>query len=283
VVTDRLLTAADVRRLLTAHGLAPRKARGQHFVIDPNTIRKIVREAQVSPGELVCEVGAGLGSLTLGLRAAGARVVAVEIDPGLVSALAQVVGDDAGIQIVEADALRIDYRDLVGDGPAALVANLPYHVATPIVFGALDAAVFDRLVVMVQREVGERWVATVGSPRYGAVSVKLAALADVDLVGRISRSAFYPVPNVDSALVRVVPRPWTAPAPRERLFACIEQGFAQRRKRLRNALATDRRPPAAVETALTDAGLAAGARAEELDLHAWVGLAQALDPPRSPR
>jgi 16S rRNA (adenine1518-N6/adenine1519-N6)-dimethyltransferase len=282
VVSGRLPTAADVRRLLAKHGLAPRKARGQHFVIDPNTIRKVVREADLAPSDLVCEVGAGLGSLTLGLRAAGAHVVAVEIDAGLVSALTELVGDDPGVQIVEGDALRLDHGDLVGGGPAALVANLPYHVATPIVFRALEAAVFDRLVVMVQREVGERWAATVESPRYGAVSVKLAAQADVTLRGRISRSAFYPVPNVDSVLVRLDPKPWSAPVPRQQLFAYIEQGFAQRRKRLRNALASERHRPAAVEAALATVGLDAGARAEELDLPAWIALTQALDPPPSP-
>lgn len=269
-----LLTPRDVRRLLDAHGIAPRKAHGQNFVVDPNTVRKVVRDAGVRPGELVCEIGPGLGSLTVGLRAAGARVVAVEIDAGLVRALAEVVGDDPGVRIVHADALSCDLGALVGDR-GVLVSNLPYNVATPLVLRALAAGVFDRLHVMVQREVGERWAADAGDAAYGAVSVKLAALADVAVAGQVSRNAFYPVPNVDSVTVHLAPRPWAQPVDRATLFRLVTAGFAQRRKRLRNALA-GADPPASVEAALSAAGLDTGARAEELDLAAWVRLASAL-------
>jgi 16S rRNA (adenine1518-N6/adenine1519-N6)-dimethyltransferase len=127
-VVTRLLSVADVRRLLTAYGIAPHKDRGQNFVVDPNTVRKTVRDAAVRPGELVCEIGPGLGSLTLALREAGARVVAVEVDAGLVRALAEVVGDDPDITVVHADALAVDFVELVDGGPAALIANLPYPV-----------------------------------------------------------------------------------------------------------------------------------------------------------
>jgi 16S rRNA (adenine1518-N6/adenine1519-N6)-dimethyltransferase len=278
VVSTRLLGRADVQRLLAEHGLAPRRSRGQNFVVDANTVRKVVRDAVVGAGDLVCEIGAGLGSLTLALREAGARVVAVEVDPGLVRALRTVVGDDPAVRVVEGDALRLDYGVLLGGERAALVANLPYNVATPVVIGALTAGVFDRLLVMVQREVGERWVARVGDTPYGAVSVKIAALADARVAARVSRRAFYPAPNVDSVTVRLQPRPWRAPVPRERLFAVVDAGFAQRRKRLRNALATPARPPPAVERALANAGLPAGTRAEELDLAAWSALAAALEP-----
>jgi 16S rRNA (adenine1518-N6/adenine1519-N6)-dimethyltransferase len=276
-VSAPLLTPADVRRLLAEHGLAPRRARGQNFVVDPNTVRKIVRDAGVGPDDLVCEVGAGLGSLTLALRAAGARVVALEIDPGLVRALRAVVGDDPGVRIVEADAVRVDYGALLGAGRAVLVANLPYNVATPVVITALTQGAFAHLFVMVQREVGERWAAGPGHPLYGAVSVKVAALADARLAGRVSRRAFHPVPRVDSVTVRLVPRPWAAPVPRAALFALVEAGFAQRRKQLRNALATAARPPGAVEQALRTAGLSSGARAEELDVGAWGALAHTLE------
>jgi 16S rRNA (adenine1518-N6/adenine1519-N6)-dimethyltransferase len=275
-VSGRLLGATDVRRLLAAHGIAPHKDRGQNFVVDPNTVRKVVRDAGVRPGERVCEIGPGLGSLTLGLREAGALVVAVEIDAGLVRALEEVVGDDPDVAVVHGDALTVDLADLVGGGPAALVANLPYNVATPVVFHALDADVFDRLFVMVQREVGQRWVARPGDPLYGAVSVKLAALADVEVAARISRTAFYPVPNVDSVTVRLRPRAWDAPVSREALFAVVEAGFGQRRKRLRNALATPERTPAQVEAALAAAGLEPGARAEELSHDAWTALARTV-------
>jgi 16S rRNA (adenine1518-N6/adenine1519-N6)-dimethyltransferase len=280
VVTRPLLTPTEVRRLLREHGLAPRKAHGQNFVVDANTVRKVVRDAGVAAGDLVCEVGPGLGSLTLALREAGARVVAVEIDAGLAAALREVVGDDPEVTVVHADALRVDYDELLGGAPARLVANLPYNVATPIVIGALASGAFWSLHVMVQREVGERWVATVGDPAYGAVSVKVAAMAQAHIAATVSRTAFYPVPNVDSVTVALTQRPLAAAAGREvdrdRLFRLVEQGFAQRRKRLRNALATADRPAAEVEAALAAAGLDSTARAEELDLAAWATLTEAL-------
>ena len=269
-----LLTPRDVRRLLDAHGVAPRKAHGQNFVVDPNTVRKIVRDAGVRPGELVCEIGPGVGSLTVALRAAGARVVALEVDAGLVRALTEVVGDDPGVRIVHGDALTGDLAALAG-GPAALVSNLPYNIATPLVLRALAAGVFDRLHVMVQREVGERWAAEAGDTAYGAVSVKLAALADVAVAGRVSRHAFYPMPNVDSVTVRLQPRPWTHDVEQATLFRLVNAGFSQRRKRLRNALAAEH-AASEVEAALAAAGLDAGARAEELDLAEWLRLTAAL-------
>jgi 16S rRNA (adenine1518-N6/adenine1519-N6)-dimethyltransferase len=275
-----LLTPVEVRRLMEAHKLAPRKAAGQNFVVDPNTVRKVVRDAGIQAGELVCEVGPGLGSLTLALREAGARVLAIEVDAGLIRALGDVLGGDPDVMVLHGDALEIDFARVVGDGPAAFVSNLPYNIATPIVMRALESEVFDRLLVMVQREVGQRWVATVGDPHYGAVSVKVAAMAHARIVATISRSAFYPVPNVDSVTVRLDPVAWQHPVDRRRLLRLVGAGFAQRRKRLRNALATDARRPADVEAALGHAGLDPAARAEELALGDWVALAAALERPR---
>lgn len=271
-----LLTPADVRRLMADHRLAPHKALGQNFVVDPNTARKVVTAAEVGPGDLVVEVGAGLGSLTLALRVAGARVVAVEVDAGMVRALDEVVGADRGVTVVHADALASDFRALTGGQRAALVANLPYNLATPIVMAALASGAFDDLLVMVQKEVGHRWVARVGDPLYAGVSVKVAALAGAALAGAVSRNAFYPVPNVDSVLVRLRRRP--PPGDRQLLFDVVDTAFRQRRKRLRNALATPQRPPASVEAALRRAGLDEGARAEELDLEGFVALTAALHP-----
>jgi 16S rRNA (adenine1518-N6/adenine1519-N6)-dimethyltransferase len=277
-----LLTPADVRRLLERHGLAPSKARGQNFVVDPNTVRKVVRDAGVRAGELVCEVGPGLGSLTLALREAGARVVAVEVDAGLVHALRDVLGDDPGVRIVHADALAVDLSRLLGGGPAALVANLPYNLATPLILAAMRVPAFSRAHVMVQREVGQRWVARPGDALYGAVSVKLAALAESRLVAAVPRGAFWPVPNVDSVTVALCRRTGLA-ADRDSLFRLIDEGFAQRRKRLRNALAVGGRTAATVESALRAAGLDPFARAEELALDDWMRLAGVLTaPPRSP-
>lgn len=274
-VARPLLTPVDVRRLLGTYGLAPRKALGQTFVVDPNTVRKIVRDAGVTAGECVCEVGPGLGSLTLALREAGAQVVAVEVDSGFVRALGDVVGDDEAVRVVHADALQIDFRALLGE-PAAFVSNLPYHVATPIMLRALGSKAFTRLFAMVQREVGQRWVADVGDARYGAVSLKIRAQAHGRIVARVSRAAFYPIPNVDSVTVALEPRPWSLPVDRDRLFRLIDAGFAQRRKRLRNALAVAGYTPGAVEAALAAMGLGPGIRAEELDLDGWGTLADAL-------
>jgi len=279
-VATGLLTPRRVRELLTTHGLAPSKRLGQNFVVDANVVRKVVRDAGVAPGEGVVEIGPGLGSLTLALREAGATVLAVEVDAGMVRALGDVVGADPGVAVVHADALHADWPALTAGlpPPPALVANLPYNVATPIVLHALESRAFGRLLVMVQREVGERWAAGPGSARYGAVSVKVAALAAAAVVAAVPRGAFWPVPNVDSVTVGLTPRPWPYDVVRRHVVALVDAGFAQRRKRLRNALGTGGRPPAAVETALAAAGLDPGARAEELDLDAWVALARHLAP-----
>lgn len=271
-----MLTPVDVARLLATHGLAPHKTLGQNFVVDPNTVRKVVRDAGVERGDLVVEVGPGLGSLTLALVEAGAQVIAVEVDSGLVRALGEVVRGREGVTVLHADALAVDYGALLHGRPAAMVANLPYNVATPIVITALEAGVFTSLFVMVQKEVAKRWAARVGDPLYSAVSVKVAALADAEVVAAVSRHAFRPIPNVDSATVRLVAHPWRSGAPRDVLFPLIEAGFGQRRKRLRNALATPARSPAVVERALAAADLAAGARAEELDVAAWDRLATVI-------
>ena len=272
--TGELMTASRIRRLLEAHGLAPSKRRGQNFVVDANTVRKVVRDAGVRAGDRVVEVGPGVGSLTLALRAAGAHVVAVEIDRGLAAALADVV--DGGVRIIHADALSIDYRAIV-DRPALLVANLPYNVATPLVITALESGCFSGLHVMVQREVGERWCADVGHTRYGAVSIKIAALATARIVATVSRTAFWPVPGVDSVTVSLLPHADMLPAQdRRALFDLVEAGFSQRRKRLRNALAAAGWSPEDTEAALRSIGRPVGARAEELTLQDWIALRRAL-------
>lgn len=271
-----MLTPGEVRALLQAHGLAPHKFYGQNFVVDPNTVRKIVRDAGVERDDLVVEVGPGLGSLTLALREAGAHVIAIEVDAGLVRALADVVGDDTGVNVVHADALDVDYATLVGARTALFVSNLPYNTATPILMTALRSAVFTRFLVMVQREVGERWTAGVGDPLYGAVSVKIAALAEAAVAARVSRNVFYPVPNVDSVTVSLHVRQVPLATDVERLFSVVDAGFAQRRKRLRNTIAALGHAPSDIEAALERIGRTAGARAEELDVDAWVALDAAL-------
>lgn len=271
------LTPADVRRLLDEHGLAPRKAAGQNFVIDPNTVRKIVRDAGIPDGVPVLEIGPGLGSLTIPLAEAAPRVVAVEIDAGLAALLERTLASLDHVEIVHADALGADLGALVDGGPAVLVANLPYNVATPLIVTALDHDVFVDAYVMVQREVGERWSAAVGDPLYAGVSVKLDLVAEVRVEDTIPRSVFYPVPNVDSVMVRLTPRPdRPSPEVRDRVRTVVDAAFAQRRKTLRNTLRSVA-PRQVLDAAFAAADVPGGARAEELDTGAFVRLTAALD------
>jgi 16S rRNA (adenine1518-N6/adenine1519-N6)-dimethyltransferase len=265
-----------VRRLLDAHGLAPRRSSGQNFVVDANTVRRIVAAAGLDAGDVVLEIGPGLGSLTLGLAETVARVVAVEIDAGLVRALEETVGGCDNVEVVHADALEIDLGETVGE-PARLVANLPYNVATPLVMRALHDPRIRDVFVMVQREVGERWCARPGDPLHAGVSVKIALVADATMVLRIPRTVFHPVPNVDSVMVRLTRRA-DAPDPdrRDRLFALVDLAFAHRRKTLRNNL-RGAYPEPVVTAAAEEAGIDLGARAETLDAGAVTALADALE------
>jgi len=274
------LSGADVRRLLDQHGLAPSRARGQNFVVDPNTVRRIARLAEVGRGDRVVEIGAGLGSLSLALAETGAQVTAIEIDTRLVPALRSVV-EPAGVTVVEGDALRLDWDVLLGGDGWILVANLPYNVATPLVADLLDGVpTIRRMLVMVQREVGERLAAGPGDEAYGAVSVKVAYWATAKVVGRVPPTVFHPVPKVESALVRIDRRVDPAVGPDvdpEWLFRLVRAGFGQRRKMLRRALAT------LVEgNAFAVAGIRPEARAEELSVVEWGRLAACTSSGRPP-
>jgi 16S rRNA (adenine1518-N6/adenine1519-N6)-dimethyltransferase len=271
---------AAVHELLRQRGLAPRRDLGQNFVADPNTVRRIAHLARVGPGDRVVEIGAGLGSLTLALADTGADVVAVEVDHGLAEALGEIVAGPGGdarrgaVRVVEADALRLDWATLLGDArPWVLVANLPYNVATPLVADLLDTTpAIERMLVMVQREVGERFCAAPRTSAYGAVSVKVAFWARARLVGTVPASVFVPRPNVESVLVEIERRPPPAVDP-QRLFALVRAGFAHRRKMLRRSLAG----VVSVEQ-FAAAGIDPAARPEELDVDAWVRLTDAVDP-----
>jgi 16S rRNA (adenine1518-N6/adenine1519-N6)-dimethyltransferase len=272
---DRLLGPSDVRRLLGDHGIRPSKALGQHFVADPNTVRRIVRLAGVGPSSRVVEIGAGLGSLTLALAHTGSEVVAVEVDRHLSPALRSVVAGHANVRVVEADARRLDWSRLLEGAPGGweLVANLPYNVATPLVLQVLEEAPQIRsMLVMVQREVGERLAASPGDGAYGAVSVKVSYWATASVAGTVPPTVFVPRPAVDSALVRIVRRPEPAVpasvASYERLAAVVNAGFGQRRKMLRRSLAGTV-PPRAFDAA----GVDPSARAESLAVEEWGRLA----------
>jgi 16S rRNA (adenine1518-N6/adenine1519-N6)-dimethyltransferase len=283
-----MMGAADVRRLARELGVSPTKALGQNFVVDANTVRRIARAAEVGPDDVVVEVGPGLGSLTLALLERGSRVVAVEVDPRLAAALRGTVAQRAPdavdrLDVVTADALAV--RQLPGPPPTALVANLPYNVAVPVLltflerFGSLASA-----LVMVQAEVADRLAAGPGDRVYGIPSVKAAWYADVRRVGSVARTVFWPAPNVESGLVRLRRRPPPpGPAPRAEVFACVDAAFAQRRKTLRGALSGWAGSAAAAEVALRAAGVDPGLRGEQLTVEQFAAVTAARDRCRAPR
>ncbi len=268
------LSQSDIAELLARHGLRPSRALGQNFVADPNTVRRIARLAGVGPGDRVVEVGPGLGSLTLALAETGASITAVEADRHLLAPLGETLSGLEQVMVVHADAMRVDWSELLQGRPGwVLVANLPYNIATPLIADVLDSVpLVERMLVMVQREVGERLVARPGDGSYGAVSVKVAYWSEARLVGRVPASVFQPRPKVESVLVdirrRTVPAVDPALVAPDRLFALVRAGFATRRKMLRRSLAAMMDP-----AGFAAAGVAPEARAEELDVEAWGRLA----------
>ena len=283
VAAGKLLTSNDIRELCAQLNIRPTKTLGQNFVNDPGTVRKIVRNAGVQAGEQVLEIGPGLGSLTLALLEAGAQVSAVEIDPPLAQALpttAQARFPEAKLQVFTADALTITGPESIdGATPTRLVANLPYNVAVPIVLTVLEKLPsIQTVLVMVQAEVADRLAATPGNKIYGVPSAKVAWYASARRTLTIGRNVFYPVPNVDSALVKIErrPHPDTA-ATREQVFAVIDAAFAQRRKTLRQALAGLAGSAGAAQEALERAGVSPTARGETLDIDQFAAVAQQLN------
>jgi 16S rRNA (adenine1518-N6/adenine1519-N6)-dimethyltransferase len=271
-----LLGPAQVRDLADLLGIQPTKKLGQNFVIDANTVRRIVKSAGVTAGETVVEVGPGLGSLTLGLLETGASVVAVEIDRRLAGQLPITVAEmapDASLTVITEDALKV--RDLPGS-PTVLVANLPYNVSVPVLLHFLEHfPSIDRGLVMVQAEVGERVAAGPGSKVYGAPSVKSAWYGTFSTAGKVSRQVFWPVPNVDSILVRFErhEQPGTE-AERLATFQLVDAAFQQRRKMLRQALAPVLGDSAAATARLEAAGVAPTARGEELTVEQYLAVAR---------
>ena len=278
-----LLGPADVRELAARLGVHPTKTLGQNFVVDANTVRRIVRAAAVGPDDVVLEIGPGLGSLTLALLDVAAAVVAVEIDPVLAAALPVTVAqrrpDDVDrLTVVAADALRVTDLPVGPAGPpTALVANLPYNVAVPVLLTVLERFVSVRSgLVMVQAEVADRLAAAPGDRTYGVPSVKAAWYADVRRAGSIGRTVFWPAPNVDSGLVAFTRRePPVTAASREEVFACVDAAFAQRRKTLRAALAGWAGSPDAAEQILRAAGVDPRTRGEQLPVERFGQVAAA--------
>ncbi|MET0999822.1 MAG: 16S rRNA (adenine(1518)-N(6)/adenine(1519)-N(6))-dimethyltransferase RsmA [Marmoricola sp.] len=277
----RLLGPAEVRSLAAALDLRPTKQRGQNFVIDANTVRRIVRDSGIGGSDVVLEVGPGLGSLTLALLEVAARVVAIEVDPVLAGALPATVADRAPgqvdrFEVVLADAMRIEA--VPGPPPTALVANLPYNVSVPVLLHLLALLPsLEKGLVMVQSEVADRLAAGPGSKVYGIPSVKAAWYAEVRRAGAIGRSVFWPAPNVDSGLVAWSRRePPSTTASREQVFAVIDAAFAQRRKALRPSLRELAGSAELSERALLEAGIDPMARGEQLRLPEFVRIAESI-------
>jgi len=277
----RLLGPAEIRDLAARLGIRPTKTLGQNFMHDANTVRRIVREARLSPTDVVLEVGPGLGSLTLALLAEAAHVHAVEIDPVLAGALPTTVATHAPEQadqltVHRADALHLTAAQMTPP-PTALVANLPYNVAVPVVLHLLaELPGLARGLVLVQLEVAQRLTARPGSTVYGSPTAKLAWYAEARLIGRVPPTVFWPVPRVESGLVAFQRRP--APVTdvdRADVFAVIDAAFAQRRKTLRSALAAWAGSPAAAEEILTRAGVDPTTRGEQVDIATFARIARA--------
>lgn len=275
-----LLGPAEIRELAARLGVRPAKSLGQNFVIDANTVRRIVRTAQIGRDDVVCEVGPGLGSLTLALLEAAGSVTAVEIDPVLAGELPRTVARYApggDFRLVTDDALRL--TGLEGPPPTALVANLPYNIAVPVLLHLLELLPsLRRCLVMVQSEVADRLVASPGSRTYGIPSVKAAWYGEVRRAGAVGRGVFWPMPNVDSGLVRLDRHDPPEGASRQDVFAVVDAAFAQRRKTLRAALAGWAGSPSASEVALRAAGIDPQARGESLGVAAFARLAAARPP-----
>lgn len=270
------LSRSDASRQLDDAGLRAKRALGQNFVVDANTVRRIARLARVDEHSKVIEIGAGLGSLTLALAETNAHVVAVEVDDALLPLLRENVSACENVRIVHADAMGLNWGELLGDDVSwTLVANLPYNVATPLVADILDFVPnVAKLLVMVQKEVGERFCASPSTEAYGALTVKVAFHASAQIVGLVPASVFLPRPNVESALVEITRHasPLDSSIDTRHLFSLVKGGFAKRRKMLRGALA-GRVTPEQFESA----GILPTSRAEELTIHDWLRLAHCVE------
>ncbi len=275
-----LLGGGDIRALAAELDIRPTKKWGQNFVTDPNTVERIVRAAGLGEGEVVVEVGPGLGSLTLALLPHAASVIAIEVDPRLATRLPLTVAERAPneaarLVVLEQDAMQV--KDLPA-APTALVANLPYNISVPVVLHLLAAfPSITKVLVMVQKEVADRLAAQPGSKVYGVPSVKARWYGDVESAGNVGTQVFWPVPHVESGLVRITrTHPPACASSRDEVFTVVDAAFAQRRKALRGALSSLAGGASIAEAALRQAGIDPGLRGEQLDVAAFARLADAL-------
>lgn len=260
------------------YGIRPSKALGQNFLVDPNTIRRIVRLAGVGPGDRVVEVGAGLGTLTAALASKAERVVAIEFDRALLAPLEEALREFGNVEIVRADAMDVDFPQLLRGGPYRLISNLPYNLATPLLARLLeDVPEIDDFVVTIQREVGERLVSQPGSKAYGSVSVLVSYFCEGKILGRVPPTVFWPKPKVESVLVGLKRRPPPVQVPISDLMRVVRGAFGQRRKTVRNALSAALDVAAGdIERVLLQAGVEPNSRAENLSIHEFARIAEVL-------
>ena len=277
MTTSHLLGPAEIRELAAELDVTPTKKLGQNFLHDPNTVRMIVGAAELSPDDVVVEVGPGLGSLTLGLVDTVSRVIALEIDPRLAGRLPATVAARAPefaerLTVVNTDALKVSRTDLDAE-PTALVANLPYNVSVPVLLHLLaEFPTIKRVLVMVQKEVADRLAAKPGSKIYGVPSVKAAFYGEVSRAGTIGKHVFWPAPNIESGLVRIDVDDTNPRELRGKVFPLVDAAFAQRRKTLRSTLAGQFGSAADAEAALRAAGIDPGLRGEKLTVDDFVRL-----------
>lgn len=278
-MTNQLLTPTEIRELAEKLDLKPTKKLGQNFVTDQNTVEKIVRTSKVNKDSIVLEVGPGLGSLTLALLATGAKVFAVEIDQRL-SELLPTTAKSKGfssdqLEVINKDALEITSKDI--ENPSILVANLPYNVSVPVIIHILETfPSIENYLVMVQSEVADRLAATPGSRTYGSPSVKLQWYGEVSKAGSVSRSVFWPVPNVDSDLVQISRKKDVDQSIRKELFAVVDAAFSQRRKMLRSALSSMCAGSEKASQILESAQIDPQLRGEALNVDDYVRLTYAM-------
>ncbi|MFQ5883050.1 MAG: 16S rRNA (adenine(1518)-N(6)/adenine(1519)-N(6))-dimethyltransferase RsmA [Candidatus Methylomirabilales bacterium] len=273
----------ETRRLLQAHGLRPKKRLGQTFLVDRNILGKILKEGELQRSDRVLEIGAGVGTLTMALAERCRRVIAVEIDSGLFQILQGVLAGRPAVTLVHGDALYLDFRRLLEEeGPWKVIANLPYSVATPLLTRLLGLShCFSLLLLMVQEEVAERLIASPGNKAYGSLTVLTQYYTDIRIVTRVSRTAFYPAPQVDSALVKlqVLPVPRVRPGDPDLFFRLVRAAFAHRRKTLKNALVQSKCVPLdrqEIQAVLERTGLSLHRRGETLSLQEFQKLADYL-------
>ena len=268
---------SDLKDMMEKHDLRPSKSLGQNFVVDPNTILKIIRAANIEKGEQILEIGPGLGSLTSQLSATS-KVVAIELDRYLIPALEEVLnhfGKRKNVEIVQEDAMKIDWQEFFAQrqGVWKMVANLPYNIATPLLVTLLEnAPEIQAIYVMVQLEVGERFAASPKSKAYGIPSVKAQYWAETKVLGKVSPNVFLPVPKVDSAILQIIRKSSPPEVNYANFSRLIQTAFQHRRKMIRKSLNT------LVPLAnFSIAELSPQARPEELSVTDWVKLAKTLD------